>query len=258
MSHKVSHFVVKWSNCPRASHTKVIKTQKNSVSEKGWDNSRVGEMETDLISDELKQLKKDQIEHEKLSKSLRVHLSHSFLFLLNSSKLCKRVHVLHQIGRSRNQKKSKLDGLLKWKWMKVDVNFSSFGPSAFTKNYPLRFNWSSTLARLRPIFIKSFWSLWNPKFWPSTFTPFTLTPFTPNHSIWTWLFSVSDVPLILTSYPTGRFDEFLTRLNQYKNILVLVGAGISTAAGIPGMNKTKSSHVCSIHTFFLLFHFIFR
>ena len=178
----MSHFVVKWSNCPRASHTKVIKTQKNSVSEKGWDNSRVGEMETDLISDELKQLKKDQIEHEKLSKSLRVHLSHSFLFLLNSSKLCKRVHVLHQIGRSRNQKKSKLDGLLKWKWMKVDVNFSSFGPSAFTKNYPLRFNWSSTLARLRPIFIKSFWSLWNPKFWPSTFTPFTLTHFDPVHS----------------------------------------------------------------------------
>ena len=66
---------------------------------------------------------------------------------------------------------------------------------------------------------------------------------------------MSDVPLILTSYPTGRFDEFLTRLNQYKNILVLVGAGISTAAGIPGMNKMKSSHVCSNHTF-LLFHFI--
>ena len=32
-------------------------------------------MEDVLISDELKQLKKDQIEHEKLSKSLRVHLS---------------------------------------------------------------------------------------------------------------------------------------------------------------------------------------
>jgi len=39
-------------------------------------------METDLISDELKQLKKDQIEHEKLSKSLRVHLSHEFIFRL--------------------------------------------------------------------------------------------------------------------------------------------------------------------------------
>ena len=32
-------------------------------------------MENDLISDELKQLKKDQIEHEKLSKSLRVRPS---------------------------------------------------------------------------------------------------------------------------------------------------------------------------------------
>ena len=40
-------------------------------------------MENDLISDELKQLKKDQIEHEKLSKSLRVHPSHVFLLSLD-------------------------------------------------------------------------------------------------------------------------------------------------------------------------------
>ena len=81
-------------------------------------------------------------------------------------------------------------------------------------------------------------------------------PFTLDHSILTWIFLVTDVPLILTSYPTGRFDEFLTRLNQYKNILVLVGAGISTAAGIPGMNKTKLNHVCSIHIIFIIsFHF---
>ena len=108
----------------------------------------------------------------------------------------------------------------------------------------------------RPVWLKALASR------PLTFRP----PFratvdlgtVPESPLCAGLFSVSDVPLILTSYPTGRFDEFLTRLNQYKNILVLVGAGISTAAGIPGMNKTKLSHVCSIHTNFLLFHFIFR
>ena len=51
---------------------------------------------------------------------------------------------------------------------------------------------------------------------------------------------MDNVPLILTSYPTGRFDEFLTRLNHFENILVLVGAGISTAAGIPGLIKYES------------------
>ena len=73
MSHRVSHSVVKWSNCPRTSHTKVINAKNQQ--ERGWDNSGVRGMENDLISDELKQLKKDQIEHEKLSKSLRVRPS---------------------------------------------------------------------------------------------------------------------------------------------------------------------------------------
>ena len=159
-------------------------------------------MENDLISDELKQLKKDQIEHEKLTKSLRVHPSH--------------VAISKPLGQLLN--------------VFMAVYFE---------------------ANDRPVWLKALASR------PLTFRPLLRATVdigtVPERPLCVGLFSVSDVPLILTSYPTGRFDEFLTRLNQYKNILVLVGAGISTAAGIPGMNKTKLGYVCSIQTIFYYF-----